>query len=158
VKMMKDPLPEDEIRIEPMQTKDVEEVHAIESRSFRIPWSAGTFYSELLENQFAYYLVAKKGQTLVGYGGMWIILDEAHITNVAVLPEYRGRGLGRRLLRALMDSASSEGARKMTLEVRPSNERALTLYKKHGFVIRGVRKAYYQGEDAYIMWKDDLTP
>lgn len=156
--MMKDPLPEGEIRIEPMQTKDVEAVHAIESRSFIIPWSQGTFYSELLENQFAYYLVAKDGETLVGYGGMWIILDEAHVTNVAVLPEYRGRGLGDRLLRALMDSAVSEGASKMTLEVRPSNEQALTLYKKHGFVIRGVRRRYYQGEDAYIMWKDDLAP
>jgi [ribosomal protein S18]-alanine N-acetyltransferase len=155
--MMKDLLSEDEIRIEPMQTKDVEEVHAIESRSFLTPWSQGTFYSELLENQFAYYLVAKDGDTLVGYGGMWIILDEGHITNVAVLPEYRGRGLGQRLLRALIDRALVEGALRMTLEVRPSNKRALALYKKNGFVIRGVRKGYYQGEDAYIMWKDDLT-
>lgn len=155
--MMKDPLSEGKIRIEPMQLADVEAVHAIESRSFLTPWSQGTFYSELLENQFAYYLVAKEGESLVGYGGMWIILDEAHITNVAVLPEYRGRGLGEGLLRALMGAALCQGARKMTLEVRPSNNRALNLYKKNGFVVRGVRKGYYQGEDAYIMWKDDLA-
>ncbi len=157
MKMMKEPLPEDGITISPMQFKDVEAVHEIESLSFLVPWSKATFYSEIIDNQFSRYLVAKNHEGPVGYGGMWVILDEAHVTTLAVLPEYRQKGLGKRLLRVLMDYALNKGATKMTLEVRKSNEGALRLYEKLGFAIRGVRKKYYQGEDAYIMWKDDLT-
>ncbi len=157
MKMMKDPLPREDVSISPMQFNDVEEVYDIESRSFVAPWSKATFYNEIIDNQFARYVVARYAGNLVGYGGMWVILEEAHVTNLAVLPEHRQKGLGRRLLRVLMDQALNMGATRMTLEVRISNDRALKLYEKEGFVIRGVRKQYYQGEDAYIMWKDDLT-
>ncbi len=156
MKMMKSPLP-DEFIIRPMKLQDVEAVYEIESRSFPQPWSQATFASEIQDNRFAHYLVARAGRETVGYGGMWVILDEAHITTLAVLPECRNRGLGGRLLRYLMDLALHQGAIRMTLEVRTSNEEAINLYKKYGFVKRGMRKEYYQDEDAYIMWKDDLT-
>ena len=93
---------------------------------------------------------------LIGYGGMWIILDEAHITNVCVLPEKRRQGYATKLMDELAGIASGLGADNMTLEVRVSNEEALKLYEKCGFHIQGVRKKYYSnnGEDAYIMWKE----
>ena len=157
MRMMKNPLPEDRVLIGAMKLQDVDAVHAIESRSFPLPWSKATFQSEITDNRFAHYLVARNRQGAVGYGGMWVILDEAHITTLAVVPEYRKQGLGSRLLRFLMDLALHLGAVKMSLEVRTSNAEAIRLYEKNGFVKRGLRKQYYQDEDAYIMWKDDLT-
>jgi [ribosomal protein S18]-alanine N-acetyltransferase len=154
--MMKEPLP-DKITIGPMRLEDVEAVHHIEELSFSQPWSRATFESEVRDNRFAHYLVARNHRGPLGYGGMWVILDEAHVTTLAVLPRYRRRGLGGRLLRFLMDLALHLGATRMTLEVRISNQEAMDLYKKFGFVQRGMRKQYYQDEDAYIMWKDDLT-
>ncbi len=156
MRMMKNPLP-DKIYIGPMKLADVEAVHDIEVRSFPQPWSKATFESEVQDNRFAHYLVARNSRETVGYGGMWVILDEAHVTTLAVLPGYRHRGLGGRLLRFLMDLAFHLGASRMTLEVRITNEEAIRLYENHGFVKRGMRKQYYQDEDAYIMWKDDLT-
>lgn len=95
---------------------------------------------------------------VVGYAGMWIVLDEAHVTNVAVAPEHRGRDIGDRLLSELERRARLRGCLRMTLEVRPSNAVAIALYRKHGFVARGRRPGYYSDthEDAIIMWKDAL--
>ena len=113
-------------------------------------------YSDICDNEITVYCVIEEQGKLIGYGGMWIILDEAHITNVCVLPEKRRQGYATKLMDELAGIASGLGADNMTLEVRVSNEEALKLYEKCGFHIQGVRKKYYSnnGEDAYIMWKE----
>lgn len=141
-----------------MRLQDIDSVLEVEKKSFKTPWSRFAFLCELRDNQFAYYLVVKDGNKVIGYGGMWIILNEAHITNIAIDPDYRGKKLGEKLMIKLMDIAKKKGADKMTLEVRRSNYIAKRLYKKLGFEVRGVRKGYYvdTNEDALIMWKDSL--
>lgn len=148
------------IRIEPMSLKDLDRVLEIESRSYQAPWSRRAFVSEVTDNSYAYYYVAKRGDTIVGYVGMWIILEEAHITNIAVDPDWRRLGIGRYMLETMFDRAREHGATKMTLEVRVSNITAQNLYRKLGFEERGIRKGYYTDthEDALIMWKEDLGP
>ena len=96
---------------------------------------------------------------ILGFGGMWIMLDEAHITTIGVIPEQRGRSLGELLFLSLLDEAIRRRARWVTLEVRVSNVSAQALYEKYGFTRQGVRKRYYSdnGEDAYIMWSPQLT-
>lgn len=130
-------------------------VLAIERVSFPTPWTRHSFQNEIYNNDFAYYYVALNGRQVIGYAGMWIILDEAHVTNVAVHQDYRGRRLGEILLRVLMQEAVYLGADRMTLEVRVSNLSARRLYERLGFVSAGVRKGYYNDnrEDAIIMWK-----
>lgn len=147
------------ITIEPMRLRDLDQVIRIERLSFSAPWSKAAFLSELLENDRARYLVARVGDQVVGYTGMWIILDEGHITNVAVHPHWRNRGVATHLLTALEDLAREQGVRRMTLEVRKSNVVAHTLYEKLGFRDAGIRRAYYRdnNEDAIIMWKT-LSP
>lgn len=156
MKPMSIQLSEDNIIMEVMQPKDINSVYEIELLSFSSPWSKATFLSEIIENRFATYIVARLEGQIIGYGGMWLIIDEAHITTLAVLPAYRKRKLGGKILSALIDLAEQIGALRLTLEVRVSNLPARKLYEKYGFVVRGVRKKYYQDEDAYIMWKDDL--
>lgn len=147
-----------EIRFENMGPQHLDQVMEIEKQSFPTPWPRQTFEFEIFYNELAEYIVAVVGSRVLGYGGMWMVLEDAHITNVAVHPAYRGRGLGRRLLLELMRRAIVRGGRRMTLEVRPSNHAARHLYKDLGFVERGVRPKYYQdnNEDAIIMWKDNL--
>ncbi len=137
-----------------MTMRDLDEVLRIERASFSAPWSRNAFAGELMDNHFAEYLVMYSGPQMIGYGGMWVIVDEAHVTNIAVYPEHRGKKNGERLLRMMMAEASARGARRMTLEVRVSNEVAKRLYRKLGFVDAGVRKGYYTDnhEDALIMW------
>ncbi|NLT96265.1 MAG: ribosomal protein S18-alanine N-acetyltransferase [Clostridia bacterium] len=142
-----------------MELRDVKQVSEIEKKSFPSPWSAYAFVCELLDNAFANYFVltqADDDNTVIGYGGMWIILDEAHITNIAITPEYRGQRLGEILLNHMMTEAKAKGAVKMTLEVRVSNISAQKLYKRLGFLEAGIRKGYYldNNEDAIIMWKE----
>lgn len=146
------------IEVTEMQLGDLDGVMGIEEQSFPTPWSRRAFWSELTQNIYAHYIVARLNGALVGYGGMWVILDEAHVTNVAVHPEYRRLGIGRRIMNELMDRARSRGATRMTLEVRRSNTGAQRLYEELGFVAKGIRKGYYADlkEDAIIMWKDDL--
>ncbi|MCG0240037.1 MAG: ribosomal protein S18-alanine N-acetyltransferase [Firmicutes bacterium] len=141
-----------------MTLADVDGVVAVERLCFLTPWSRQAFVRELTENPHARYLVARAGGTVVGYAGMWLVLDEAHVTNVAVHPDWRRQGLGERLMRGLMDWARAEGATRMTLEVRVSNQPAQELYRKLGFQPSGIRRGYYTdtGEDALIMWKDPL--
>lgn len=141
-----------------MSLSDVEGVLAVERQSFLTPWSRAAFVQELTENIYAHYVVARDGATIAGYAGMWIILDEAHVTNVAVHPDYRGRSLGRRLMHELMHRAIACGARRMTLEVRVGNAVARSLYTSLGFKQSGVRPNYYTDthEDALIMWLDPL--
>lgn len=143
--------------IEPMREEDVPDVMHIERMCFPTPWHENAFYSEL-RHEPACYLVAKVDGRLVGYGGMWVIMDEAHITTLAVHPEYRRQRIGERLLLALLEIAIARRARRATLEVRMSNISAQNLYAKYGFRAVAVRKGYYADtrEDALIMWTDDI--
>ncbi|MGE5579993.1 MAG: ribosomal protein S18-alanine N-acetyltransferase [Bacillota bacterium] len=149
-----------DIRIEKMTLQDLDRVLEIEAQSYKTPWSRRAFTSEITENSYAHYYVARADGKIVGYVGMWVILDEAHITNIAVDPAFRRKRIGQRMLESMFEKAKSLGATRMTLEVRVSNTGAQTLYKKLGFADRGLRKGYYTdtNEDAIIMWKDDLGP
>ncbi|HHY94187.1 MAG TPA: ribosomal protein S18-alanine N-acetyltransferase [Firmicutes bacterium] len=141
-----------------MTLADLDGVMAVEEVSYPTPWSRRAFIGELTENVHAHYIVARNGWQVVGYAGMWVILDEAHVTNIAVHPDWRRCGLGERLLRELIARARARGATRVTLEVRKSNFPAQHLYTKMGFVPRGIRRGYYSDthEDAIIMWLDDL--
>lgn len=140
-----------------MTNEDIEQVCDIEKSSFPTPWSAFAFASELEDNQLACYCVIvpeDEPKKVVGYCGMWVILDEAHITNIAILPDFRGNRLGEKLMVAMMGLARIKGAMNMTLEVRVSNTSAKRLYSRIGFKENGIRKKYYtdNNEDALIMW------
>lgn len=137
-----------------MTVDDLDDVMEVEVNSFTVPWSREAFFNELTKNQFAQYLVVEVDQKVVGYCGVWIIVDEAHITNIALLPEYRGMKLGEALMAKVMELAREMGALRMTLEVRVSNNRAQNLYRKFGFEEGAIRKQYYTDnmEDALVMW------
>jgi len=151
--------PED-IQIRRMQYRDVPQVAALEKATFARPWSEQSFHREVEENPVARYLVAVRDGRIVGYAGAWVVMDECHITNIAVAEEERGRGLGKRLLGGLLQYMSSLGAAWADLEVRVSNERAQRLYRGAGFVSIGKRKRYYEdnGEDAFLMVCEHLPP
>ena len=136
-----------------MTVEDVPAVAAIEAATFPTPWSEDAFRKEITDNPVARYLVAEKDGAVIGFAGAWIILDESHITNIAVLVEHRGQGYGRALTAGLMQYLSNLGAAYATLEVRKSNVTAQNLYKSLGYVSVGVRKRYYEdnGEDALLM-------
>ena len=136
-----------------MDRGDLDAVTAIENATFAMPWSRESFRQELERNVAARYLVAEADGRVVGYAGAWVILDESHITNIAVLEAYRGRGIGKQLTQALLQYLSNLGACYATLEVRVSNLRAQNLYRSLGFVSVGKRKRYYEdnGEDAFLM-------
>ena len=146
-----------EIIIRRMTMADVDGVAAVEAATFPTPWSRDAFASEM-KNVAARYLVAEKDGKVIGYAGAWVILDESHITNIAVLKDERGQGIGRQLTHGLLQYLSNLGADYATLEVRKSNEVAQNLYKSLGFIKLGVRKRYYEdnGEDALIMVCDHL--
>lgn len=137
-----------------MREEDIDQIVHIEKLSFATPWSKESFMNELYKNQFATYVVIEDGEKVIGYCGMWLIVDEAHITNIAILPEYRGKKLGDALLKKVMEMALEMGAISVTLEVRVSNTVAQNLYRKYGFKNGGIRKGYYTDnqEDALVMW------
>ncbi|MCR4420498.1 MAG: ribosomal protein S18-alanine N-acetyltransferase [Clostridia bacterium] len=141
------------LHIERMQAYHLDGVLEIERSSFPTPWRRQAFLSEIHQNDLAYYIVALWNHRVVGYAGMWIILDEAHITTLAVHPAFRGRGIGRRLLAHLLRQARDRGTQEVSLEVRVSNAVAQGLYRQLGFAPVGVRPGYYEdtGEDAIIM-------
>lgn len=149
-----------EHRIRRMTEKDVDAVAAIEAATFARPWDRDAFLHEVKENQVARYLVYCLDGEVIGYAGAWIILDESHITNIAVREDQRDHGYGKKLTGALLQYLSNLGAVYATLEVRVSNTRAQTVYKALGFVSVGKRKKYYEdnGEDAYLMVCDHLPP
>jgi ribosomal-protein-alanine N-acetyltransferase len=147
------------IRIAPMVIDDLARVREIEQEAFASPWPRDAYRAEIEENQVACYLVARdETGVLVGFAGMWVIFDEAHVTTIAVDRQRRGERIGERLLLALIEHALGRGARWMTLEVRPSNAVALALYRKFGFRDVALRKRYYSdnGEDAIVMWSGNL--
>lgn len=137
-----------------MREEDIDQVLEIEHASFTTPWSREAFYNELNMNKFAVYIVVEADKKVVGYCGVWIVIDEAHVTNIAILPEYRGRKLGEALMQNLFEVARTMGAKSMTLEVRVTNYVAQSLYRKFGFQKGGLRKNYYTDnqEDALVMW------
>ena len=142
-----------------MNMDDIPAVLDIERRSFTTPWPPEAFHQELTHNRLARYTVARQGGAVVGYAGVWLMVDEAHITTFAVHPDWRRHGVGRRLMHALLLAAREMGAVHMTLEVRVSNEAAQALYLHHGFAIAGRRERYYTDdhEDAYIMTTPPLS-
>ena len=143
-----------------MTISDVAAVHRLEEAIFSMPWSEKDFVYEMTENKVARYLVIEETGDIKAFAGAHIILDQAHVTNIAVRQDCRGRGLGRMITRALMQYASNLGAEYLTLEVRQSNATAQNLYKSLGFVKVNVRKRYYEdtGEDAWLMVCDQLPP
>jgi [ribosomal protein S18]-alanine N-acetyltransferase len=144
--------------IEPMRLDDLSAVHAIELASFTAPWPPHAYRSELESNKLAHYLVARAGDTVAAYGGMWLMVDEAHITTFAVHPAWRRQRIGERLLLAFLDLAVDRRAHEATLEVRLSNLAARMLYEKYGFRPVGLRPRYYSDdhEDALIMTTSPL--
>lgn len=145
---------EKEIILRRMLEQDMDRVLEIEAACFPRPWPRESFQSELA-NACARYVVLIEDGAIAGFGGMWIIIDEAHVNNVAVHPDYRQRGYGRRIMRELMRIAyRAAEIHQMTLEVRVTNVPAIDLYTSMGFEVAGRRKGYYEenGEDAYIMW------
>ncbi len=144
--------------IAPMLIGDVDAVQAIELASFSAPWPPNAYLTELQTNRLAHYMVVRVGETVVGYAGLWLMVDEAHITTFAIHPDWRRRHLGERLLVALLDIALERRAAEATLEVRLSNLPARRLYEKFGFRPVGIRPRYYtdNNEDALIMTTERL--
>lgn len=144
-----------EIIIRKMELDDLDSIMEIEKQSFTTPWTRNAFEMEIRDNLLAHYIVAVIDGKIVGYGGIWFIIDEGHITNIAVSSDYRGIGVGNKLIFGLIDLCNENNINNMTLEVRKSNIIAQNLYKKYGFIDFGVRPGYYSdnNEDAIIMWK-----
>ena len=143
------------IEIRPMTLAHLEEVYAIECGSFAIPWPKNDIRREIDDNPRAHYWTALDGPAVVGYAGMWHVVNEGHITNIAVKAERRRQGIGRMLLQKLIDQARELEMIGLTLEVRVHNRPAQLLYTQMGFKHEGFRKNYYADthEDALIMWK-----
>jgi len=139
-----------------MSLEDVPAVHLIESQSFSVPWSENAFEEEMTTNMLAIYHVAVLDNTIVGYAGMWEVIDELHITNIAVEKSFRGKGIGNALMEYIIEYGYTKGFHAMTLEVRKGNRSAIALYEKYDFEILGLRKGYYTDnhEDALVMWKE----
>jgi len=146
------------VAIEPMRLEDVPAVHEIERLSFSTPWPAYAFEQELKGNRLARYVVARAGEAIVGFAGLWLMVDEAHITTFSVHPDWRRQGIGRQLMLSIAELAVGIAARRMTLEVRVSNEAAQDLYRSFGFEVTGRRPRYYTDdhEDALVMTTPDL--
>lgn len=149
-----------ECKVRRMTVEDLDAVTTIEAATFAMPWSRKSFEQELTRNVAARYLVAELDGKVIGYAGAWIILDESHITNIAIENCERGHGYGKQLTRGLLQYLSNLGATYATLEVRRSNERAQRLYTDLGFQPVGWRKKYYEDnqEDALLMVCQAMPP
>lgn len=137
---------------------DLDGVLQVEAESFRNPWTREMYAWELRNRSVCHiYVVRTPERAVVGFCAFWLVFDEIHINNVAILPAYRGRGMGTDLLRHVLDEAARLGARRATLEVRASNRGALRLYERLGFYVAATRRHYYTNpvEDALILWRDD---
>ncbi|MBG9454395.1 alanine acetyltransferase [Lysinibacillus sphaericus] len=138
-----------------MVSEDVPVVYEIELATFSTPWTLDSFYYEVHENQYAHYVLAiDEYNNIIGFCGMWMVIDAAQITNVAVIDAARGRGIGEGLMREAMRIAKDHSMEVMSLEVRVTNTVAQNLYRKLDFQDGGIRKGYYtdNGEDALVMW------
>lgn len=147
------------VKIKPMDKADLDNVIAIETRAYgEHHWSKDSFLSELSNDLAKYYCAFNDKGELTGYCGCWQILEEVHITNIAVSSDFRRRHIGEALLSVIIDECYRNMAKYITLEVRVSNKPAISLYEKYGFKSLGVRKGYYQdnNEDALIMWTENI--
>ena len=144
---------ENNLIIRTMTKDDIDDVYKVEEDCFADLWSKEAIRQEL-KNNLARYIVAEIDGKVVGYVGVWFVLDEGHITNVAVHSDYRGNKIGDKLIKELVELCKENNMSAITLEVRVSNIVAQNLYKKYGFKIGGIRKEYYSDnkEDAMIMW------
>jgi ribosomal-protein-alanine N-acetyltransferase len=141
-----------------MRVDDIPDVLRVESMCFNTPWPRNAFHNELTENKLAHYYVGRIDEEIVAYGGLWVILEDAHITTVAVHPSHQGHRFGERILIRLLDESIERGACWVTLEVRESNVAAQALYKKYGFTVVNTRRGYYSDNDenALVMWAGNL--
>ncbi len=146
------------LRVEPMTLGDLPAVLRIEGLSFSTSWPANAFANEIRDNKLAHYFVGRIDDRVVAYGGIWVILEDSHITTIAVDPTHRGRRFGEVMLLKLLDEAIARGASWITLEVRESNDVAQKLYRKYGFTTVSTRRGYYSdnGENALVMWAGNL--
>jgi ribosomal-protein-alanine N-acetyltransferase len=159
--------------LELMREADISTVQEIEREIFATPWPRNAYYRELASRSSAHYVILRqegnvekpenfKGSELdpsiIGYGGMWRMYDEAHVTTIGVRRDMQHRGYGRALFAGLVQAAYDMGAKWVTLEVRTTNENAMRMYEAFGFKVIGRRKGYYtdNGEDAIVMWSDSI--
>jgi [ribosomal protein S18]-alanine N-acetyltransferase len=158
VKAELDPTAVGRLTIEPMRHADITEVVRIERAAFPTQWPADAFYNEVDSNKLARYFVGRYRGNIVAYGGIWTILEDSHVTTIAVDPLHRRRGFGETMLLRLIDEAVACGSTWMTLEVRAGNVAAQQLYKKYGFTTVTERKGYYSdnNESALVMWAGNL--
>ena len=148
------------LTIEPMRRRHLSAIMPIESVSYPRPWPIGIFQSEieLMRRGERHYLIAREDGVVVGYGGVMFVLDDAHVTNIAVASKRQRTGIATRLLAELAGQAIAHGCQALTLEVRASNTAAQALYHQFGFVPAGVRQKYYENsDDAIVMWCNDLA-
>ena len=147
-----------EVVITPMRRRHLRSVSRIEQVTSGRPWSLGLFMGELSLPESREYLVARLGHQVVGYAGMMLVVDEGHVTTIAVDPAWQRNGIGTRMLLQLARRGIARGARQLTLEVRVGNTGAQAMYRSFGFAPAGIRKAYYveNNEDALIMWAHDI--
>lgn len=143
-----------EFIIRQMTVEDIDQVKKIEAESFTLPWTEDIYQKELTENNYAYYYVIAINQQIIGFCGVWIVVDEAQITNIAISSRYRGHGYGASLFQYVINQAILAGSVRLSLEVRISNIIAQKLYRKFGLKPAGIRKNYYtdNNEDAIVMW------
>lgn len=142
------------MRFEPLRYEHLRQMAEIEKEAFDMPWTENMFIPEV-NSANATYVVGTRGEEVICYGGFHTVLDEAHITNIAVKSTSRGKGIGRFLFATLLAKAKEAGAKLVTLEVKTTNNAAISLYESFGFKVAGVRKRYYNNlYDAYVMWLD----
>ncbi len=145
------------IEVVKMTGEHLDAILELEKSCFAIPWSRKSMENELdrMSRGLAYYFVGLVDGKVAGYGGMWHVVTEGHITNIAVDEKYRRMGIADAIVAKMLEIADEKEMLGVTLEVRVSNKAAIALYKKHGFGMEGIRKEYYEDnrEDAYIMWK-----
>lgn len=138
------------MNIRKMVLEDIPGVLAADEKSFTKAWNEGMFAEEI-KKEYADYFVAEEKGEIAGYGGIWSIYETAELMRIAVVPEFRGKGIAKKIMEAMTECAISRGCERMMLEVRKSNTVAQALYKKFGFCEISIRKGYYDGEDAVIM-------
>lgn len=143
-----------DLTIRKMVLDDIKDVMRVDQVSFSNPWTEDIFQLEIEKNDHAHYYVMTLENKIIGYAGMWVVIDDAQITNIAILPEFRGFQLGEKLFNFLCKQAIVMGVTRLSLEVRASNTIAQKMYRKFGLVPGGVRKNYYTDnrEDAIVMW------
>jgi len=146
------------LEIAPMAIDDIPDVLAIETLSFQSAWPPNAFTTELRDNKLAHYFVGRLDGKIVAYGGIWVILEDSHVTTIAVHPDVRGQRLGEEILVFLLDEAIERDASWITLEVRETNDVAQKLYRKYGFTVVSTRRGYYSdnNESALVMWAGNL--